>query len=113
MADETKDPREAVLDSIVHQAWQAGWDHSKTDRVADSLTRLDAADPIRQVLPELVEALEHLAYEERAVPRFRKALLRLSADERLDDSEQEALAAAHSVLVALTRARKIMEPTDD
>ena len=62
---------------------------------------------------EPVEALECLAYEERAVPRFRKALLRLSADERLDDSEQEALAAAHSVLVALTRARKIMESTDD
>jgi len=61
---------------------------------------------------ETKEALEYLVYEERAVPRFREALLRLSADERLDDSEQEALAAAHSVLVALTRARKIMEADD-
>ena len=110
MADETKDPREAVLEDW---RWELGRREPDADHPSEVLADLDAADPIRQLWPEPVEALECLAYEERAVPRFRKALLRLSADERLDDSEQEALAAAHSVLVALTRTRKIMESTDD
>ena len=109
MSDETKDPREAVTSGW---RWGLGRREPDADSPAQVLSDLDAADPVRKLLPELVEALEYLAYEERAVPRFREALLRLSADERLDDSEQEALAAAHSVLVALTRARKIMEADD-
>ena len=52
MADETKDPRGAIL-LATH-----GMNMTSTETVQMVLRRLDAADPVRKVLPELVEALE-------------------------------------------------------
>ena len=61
MTSEQRDPREAVLDSIVHSAWQAGTQYYKASPIAESLARLDAADPLRAILPEVVEAFYKIA----------------------------------------------------
>ena len=47
-----------MLDSIVHSAWQAGTQYYQASPIAESLARLNAADPLRAMLPEVVEALE-------------------------------------------------------
>lgn len=62
MADETQDPREAVLDRHLDRAFVAGdpyaTDYEPDPGTAAVLAALDATDPLRAILPEVVEALE-------------------------------------------------------
>ena len=59
MSDDTKDPREGVLDAWGAQLEQylAGYGPLPPGPVA-ALARLDAADPLRAMLPDAVKALE-------------------------------------------------------
>ena len=57
MADDPKDPREAVLEDW---RWELGRREPDPDHPWEVLADLDAADPIRQLWPEVVEALEHM-----------------------------------------------------
>ena len=66
MKSEQRDPREAVLEGAIRDAISGGRrDHDITaeairSEVQIQLRKLDAADPIRAMLPEVVEALEGL-----------------------------------------------------
>ena len=90
MADEQRDPREAVLDEYTVFPGAA----------PKLLARLDAADPLRAMLPEVVEALRRLldectAYSIRDSPAMadaREALTKhraLTATEGGTDDEGE------------------------
>ena len=64
MSDDTEDPREAVIERTIRAAHTCGWhrdDVSERPPVplpSDALARIDAADPLRAMLPEVVKALE-------------------------------------------------------
>jgi hypothetical protein len=68
MSDETRDPREAVL---ADWRWELRRVNPSPEPEADILARLDAADPLRQIWPEVVEALEETV--RRANSRLREA----------------------------------------
>ena len=57
MSDETKDAREDVLTDILH-----GWDPLEPPpypkEVVEMLARIDRADPLRAMLPDVVDVLE-------------------------------------------------------
>ena len=68
MTSEQRDPREAVLLSIQQQWFDAGkaeaspyYPSVRTDSLDRALARLDAGDPLRALLPEVVEGLEEAA----------------------------------------------------
>ena len=65
MTSEQRDPREAVMLSIQGRMFDAGkaeassyYPSVRTESDTEALARLDAADPLRAILPEVVEALE-------------------------------------------------------
>ena len=67
MTSEQRDPREAVMLSIQGRMFDAGkaeassyYPSVRTESDTEALARLDAADPLRAVLPEVVEALEKI-----------------------------------------------------
>jgi hypothetical protein len=64
MTSERKDPREEVLDGFLEEENERGADAVEGFQCDDGrpaheiLETLDAADPLRAILPEVVEALE-------------------------------------------------------
>ena len=68
MTSEQRDPREAVVEINLQKAWRFGANSvslpSKQTWEAESrivLEKIDAADPLRAILPDVVEALEELS----------------------------------------------------
>jgi hypothetical protein len=79
MTSERKDPREAVLFDEVDNfaAMLVGlW-----GRCRSILARLDAADPLRAILPEVVEALEQLVKRTPFIPSGNGISLSLSFEQ--------------------------------
>lgn len=72
MTSEKQDPREAVLGRAIRTAHNCGMGYDDVSRrppvpiPTDLLARLDAADPLRAILPEVVGALEDAAYDLKA-----------------------------------------------
>jgi hypothetical protein len=98
MSDETRDPREAVLTEA-----RAGFAAVPATH-ADSriiLARLDASDPVRKLLPELVEALEAIEWEIN--PDRMRVTGHIPDESRIWDEARTALA----------RAREITKETTD
>jgi hypothetical protein len=118
MPDETKDPREAVLERAIRDAYTCGA-HSDdlsqrpfVPRPPAVLARLDAADPLRQIWPEVVEALERACGIIETGNRRLMASDGPAGGQPPDISLREWRTMYVTLSRALTRAREIMEADD-
>jgi hypothetical protein len=117
--NETKDPRGVVNEAIALvgvaalcgdcQEWgnACGCQPSRPERLQakarETLARLDAADPIRQAWPELVEALEDV------LPLVPVPTDTETGPPWMQKQRRDRLEKVEQVRRALTRAREIME----